>query len=136
MLWHELLVAVRAVLDAEWTAAPLAYQNEGYIAPTGTPWGYVEVLPIAGTTTLFGSTGLRIAEADGLIAGHIFVPYGTGAGTAMELADQLGALLSLRNIAAGVVTEGYELSGATSGDDEGNFFRVGVTIPVCIHRNV
>lgn len=136
MQWHEVLAAVRALLDAELPGVSIAYQNEQFTAPYGDPWAYVEVLPVTADTTLFGSTGLRVYQAQGLIAGHIFVPTGTGAGTAFQIAEQIGRLLALRTISPGTETAGYELTGATSADDEGNFFRAGVTVPVAIQKTV
>jgi hypothetical protein len=133
MGWHQVLAAVRALLAADFPGVPIAYQNESFAAPDGLSWAYLELLPVGGDTTLFGSTGLRVRAADGLIAAHVFVPTGTGADVGFQLAEQLGEILQLRTLAAGVETGGYELSGAGSGDDEGNYFRTGLTVPVSIH---
>lgn len=133
MQWHEVSTTVRGILDTEWTTAPVAYQNEAFTAPDGEPWLYFEVLPISSEATLFSSTGLRIRRAEGMLVGHVFVPTGTGSALCMELAEQFGGLLELRTISAGVETGGYELAGATSSDDEGNYFRASVTVPVAIH---
>jgi hypothetical protein len=133
MQWHELLTRLQAILAAEWTATSVVFQNEQSQATYGLPWLYFELLPVSSDTTLFGSAGRRIRSAEGLIAGHVFVPTGTAATDGFQIAEQLGALLQLRTLAPGVECGGYELAGAGSGDDEGNWFRIGVTIPVRIH---
>jgi hypothetical protein len=136
MRWFEVLAAVRALLATDWPDVPVAYQNESFTAPDGLPWAYLELLPIGGDTTLFGSAGLRVRTAEALIAAHVFTPTGTGADVGFQLAEQLGEILQGRTIAAGVETGGYELSGAGSGDDEGNFFRTGLTVPVVINTTI
>lgn len=133
MEWDELFEELKVILGAEWELTPVAYQNEGFQAPQDAPWVYLELLPVDGFTTLFGSPGLRIQSDIGIIAFHVFTPTGTGAGTAFRLARQIGKLLELRTIAPGVETEGRALGGAASSDDEGNWFRVSASVPVSIH---
>jgi hypothetical protein len=133
MQWHEVLTAVRALLAAELPGTLIAWQNENFTAPYGDPWIYAELLPVTASSSHFSSPGLRIYSAQGLIAAHVFVMTGTGAGAAFALAEQLGQILQLRTISPGVETGGYEVSGATSADDEGNYFRVGVTVPLAIN---
>lgn len=136
MLWHEVLTAVRALLDAEFPSVAIGYQNETFTPPTDAAWVYLELLPIDGYTSDFNSDGLRVRSASGLIAGHCFSATGIGAVAGMQLAEEIGLFLQTRTISAGVQTGGYEVAGAASGDDEGNYFRVSVTIPVSINMTI
>lgn len=131
MEWDDLSAAVRAILDAEWTETPVAYQNEEFQAPDG-PWIYCEVLPVDGDDSLFNSPGLGHRTDVGLLAFHVFIPTGTGVAAALRLARLVGKLFSLRTIAPGVQTEGRSLGGAGSSDDEGNWYRVSASVPVTI----
>lgn len=134
--WDTVLTLVRAVLDAEWTETSVGYQNEDLQTTPGNPWVYAEVLGVDGDGSLFGSAGKRVKSELGLIACHVFVPTGTGTAEAYRLAEDLGEMLTLRNLADGAVTAHATISGAGSGDDEGNWFRVVCSVPVGIHGTV
>lgn len=136
MDWETTLTAVRAILDAEWSETGVAYQNEDYQSAPGVPWVYAEVLSVTADTSHFGSAGKRPKSALGLIACHVFVPTGTGVAEGYRLAEALATLLELRSLGPGTVTEGAEITGTGSADDEGNWFRAVCTIPVGIHRSV
>lgn len=131
MDWGEVSSAVRDILDAEWTDAPVAYPNEDFAAPPDAPWAYVEVLPLDGDGALMGSDSAEsFGVEDGWIGVHVFVPNGTGAAQALTLATRIGRLLRRRNLGQGVVSLRPVPGGAGSGDDEGNWFRASVRVPV------
>jgi hypothetical protein len=134
--WPDVLAAIRAVLDDEWTEATVGYQNEDFQATPGSPWVYAEVLPVTNDAAHFGSVGLRPRSDLGLIACHVFTPTGTGAAEGFRLAEALGDLLQLRSLGPGAVTEAATITGAGSADDEGNWFRSVCTVPIGIHKSV
>jgi hypothetical protein len=130
MEWADVVAAVRAWLDAEWSAAPVAWPNESFDQPHGEPWLYAEVLPSDTESTAFGSAGLRIVQDHGVIGFHVFVPNGTGVDAAFRIARTVGELFRLQTLAAGVETGAPQVGGSGQGDDDGNWFRVSVSIPV------
>lgn len=136
MNWQTVYNLVRAVLEAEWSECPVSYQNEDFDAPEGSPWTYLELLPIESNGTDFNSEGLRIASGLGLIAVHVFVPTGTGTGDAFRLADLLAALLRFRTLSTGIEIAAASVGGGASSDDEGNWYRVSTTAPVHINTTI
>lgn len=136
MNWAEIYDLLRTLLDEEWTACPVSYQNEDFTAPYGSPWVYVEILPVDADGSSFNSPGLRVRSAIGLIALHVFVPTGTGTREAFSLADQLAALLNFRTLSTGVETAAASVAGGETSDDEGNWYRVSCTSPVHINTTI
>jgi hypothetical protein len=136
MNWADVYDQLRALLDAEWIACPVSYQNEDFAAPYGSPWVYAELLPVDGDGSSFNSPGLRVASGLGLIALHVFVPTGTGTREAFSLADQLAALLRFRTLSTGVEIAAASVAGGETSDDEGNWYRVSTTAPVHINTTI
>lgn len=136
MNWTDVYDLVRALLTDDWTACPVSFQNEDFAMPSGSPWVYAEVLPIESDGTDFNSPGKRIGSGMGLIALHVFVPTGTGTRDALDLADQLAALLRFRTLSTGVSTDAASVAGGSTSDDEGNWYRVSVTTPVHINTTI
>jgi hypothetical protein len=136
MTWADVYDLLRALLDDEWTACPVSYQNEDFATPYGSPWVYAEILPIECSGSNFNTSGLRVGSGLGLVALHVFVPTGTGIGDALYLADQLAALLRFRTLSTGVETGAASVAGGATSDDEGNWFRTSVTAPVHINTTI
>jgi len=136
MNWTDIYDLLRALLESEWTACPISYQNEDFDAPYGAPWIYAEILPIESGGSNFNTPGLRIGSGLGLIALHVFVPTGTGTRDAFDIADQLAALLRFRTLSTGVETAAASVAGGATSDDEGNWYRTSVTTPVHINTTI
>lgn len=124
--------AIRAKLEAEWQATPIAWPNEGFDRPTQEPWVYVEILGGGSESTVFGSDGKRVARDDGIIFAHVFVPVGTGEAVATEYAVQLGEIFRVKRF-NGISTGAPSVGVGEQGDDDGLYWRVSVSIPFSIH---
>jgi hypothetical protein len=128
--------AIRAFIEANWTALPVAWQNESFERPrdgdgNALPWVYIEILSTNGDGSAFGSIGKRVKTDTGLVAAHFFYPVGTGDADATAMATQFGEMLQLRSIGTAPAPrmESPMIDGGGSGDDDGLYFRVSSSIP-------
>lgn len=140
--------SVRQRLEAQWTGAPVTYQNGGAFRPDDptnrdsydpstapdSPWVYLEILGAGADSTRYGPAGTRIAQDDGVIFGHVFVPVGTGDDQARQLARALGEIFRVDTF-GGLSTGAPSLGGGEQGDDDGLWYRVSVSIPFTAFYN-
>lgn len=126
---------IRSVIEAEWSAAPIAWPNEPFEAPSDAPWLYIEIKGNGASGSGVGGVGKRVVEADGLILAHVFVPVGVGRTPADQLARSLGGMLHLRALpgTATIQTGAADIGSAESGDDDGLWWRVSLSIPFTAH---
>lgn len=83
--------AVRALLDDDWTACAVAYENESFTVPETTegpqPWMMIEMTGRLFEQVSIGA-GTRDANRwreDGMLWLHVYAPVNTGSATARTL---------------------------------------------------
>jgi hypothetical protein len=133
--------AIRAYIESNWTATPIAWQNGPFTRPVRPetdplkgeplPWLYVEIISTGSSGSQFGSTGKRVKADSGLVIGHVFVPIGSDDIDANDTATEFGEMLQLRSIgpAPAPRLESPTIGGGDSGDDDGVYYGVSVTVP-------
>lgn len=134
--------AIRQLLVDGWLTTRITYQNE---AP-GTPWPPVgvdgfpvpfinlEVATLASAMRGAGVPGKQTWLTDGFIYVHVFVPTGAGDAQATEYATAIGEIYRAKVFylaAPGcyVRTWAPRIDGGGSSDDDGNWFRVTMSVP-------
>ncbi|BAL77031.1 hypothetical protein [Bradyrhizobium cosmicum] len=141
------VAAVRAYLDAGFTAAPVQFQNEDppqqpwppQVASKPVPWCYFEMVQLDDRLRGVGLPGSQVWISIGRISVSVFVPKGYGLPEHLALAGQVVELFrsrTLYNTEPGVALrcwseqgQGPSVQGGDSKSDDGNWFGVVVTIP-------
>ena len=132
--------AIKARLAANWTTTRITYQNEDPEQPwppvrengSPAPWVNLEIIGRGSQIWTFGTTGNRGWRYDGDIHVHVFVPVGEG----IELADQYAVTIGEIFRAAKFYDDGSsyvrtlspEIDDGDSGDDDGKWFRVSMSV--------
>lgn len=137
--WAGAAQAIEDRLRAQWSDTPIAVQN-GKDFPkadadgTLKPWVYLEIEGAGSTQRGVGAPGNQLWVDDGLIAVHVFVPVGKGAAKARQIASAVGEIYRAARFYDDV--EGYfvrtfapHVDGGGSGDDDGLWWRVSVSVP-------
>ena len=135
--------AMRQRLVDGWTATPIIFQNK---APASGSWPPVDgdgvLLPwvnleIKGTGSKIAGTGTpgnHLWRYDGIIYVHVFVPVGSDDAAATEYAVAIGELFRAAEFynatpGTGVRTLAPSIDDGDDGDDDGNWFRVSMSVP-------
>lgn len=134
--------AIRQRLIDGWTDTPITFQNE---APP-TPWppldadgfatGFVN-LDLSSQPAVMrgaGRPGHQVWINPGFIYVHVFEPSGTGEAVATQRAVEIGELFRGTKFydngdGCYVRTWAPRIDGGGSGDDDGNWFRVTMSVP-------
>ncbi len=85
--------AVRSILStrmATWTTTPISWPNTAPLTASNAPWVRFSVIPFARTWPTTPAGTKRVM--DGEVVVQVFVPSGSGDGTAATLADSIGTL--------------------------------------------
>ena len=133
------VAAIRARFEANWTATPIAFQNEAFPDQT-TPWVYLEVIGNESKLRGAGTPGAHVWLYRGNIFIHVFVPVGYGAADAHAFAVAAGEIFRAKEFyntdpgcavrtGVGPDGEGPRTDGGGSDADNGNWWRVTCTIP-------
>lgn len=136
-------LAIRARLNANWTATPLdriAWQNEPFAKPlddqgNALSFLYVEVFNDTSELTTVGIPGQRRVTQSGRIVAHAFVPLNAGLDTAGTLRGAVASIFEEQffdNVRCWLSRE--EEGGTT--DDTGAYFRTAVTVSFDFYRLV
>jgi uncharacterized protein DUF4128 len=127
--------AIRAYIEAGFTAAPLLWPNERH-SDTATPQSFVAVEVKGATNNIrgIGLPGSRLFIHGGVIMAHVFVPFGVGQATGDDLADAIALLLTRKDIPAPsgvqvVRTEDPSTYDGELSDEDGNYWRISVSVP-------
>lgn len=138
------IAAIKSRFSTNWTTTPIALQNE---KPPQQPWPpvdgaglkrawvYLEVVPTQSALRAAGMPGSQFWLTEGHILVHIFVPPLDGTATAHGYAVTIGEIFRAkafyRDEAAGaeVRTWAPVHDGGSQDAENGNYFRVTVTIP-------
>lgn len=133
--------AIRSRLEANWTTTRITYQNETPAAPwppkrasgSPAPWVNLEIIGNGSHLWTFGTDGNRGWRYDGVIMVHVFVPVGEGIEQADEYAVAIGEIFRAAKfyddgLGSYVRTLSPQLDGGGSGDDDGKWFRVTMSV--------
>lgn len=124
--------AVRAHLEAFWSATPIAWENELFDRPEpAAPWIMVEMVGDLYAQMSIGA-GVQSEnrwDEEGVLLLHVFVPSGTGASTARAYAKSLADLFR----GALLIGDSLEFLDASigmgqPGDDDGLWWRISVSV--------
>ena len=124
--------ALRAYLEANWTATPLAWENEAFEAPRDAlgnplPWVMVEASGnlCAQASIGAGSAAANLWREEGLVWLHVFVPTGTGSALARQHARALVDLFRGLTLAAGTIRyRDASIGRGEPGSDDGKWWRI------------
>lgn len=113
--------AVRELLEAEWSGAPLVFPNEGLeVSDSSMPWIYLDM---SGNDMAALELGPTAAYAErGIIWCHIQCPVGTGTLEIRAIAKQLSNLFRQADI-PGMTFGRQSLGAGEPGDDDGLYWR-------------
>lgn len=138
------VAAIKTRFATAWTTTPIAYQNEAPPEATWPPvdgsglpkaWVYLEVIANRTGLRAAGRPGSQFWLTEGHILVHIFVPPLDGTATAHGYAVTIGEIFRAkafyRDEAAGaeVRTWAPMADGGSADAENGNYFRITVTIP-------
>lgn len=115
--------AILAARMAEWTTTPICWPNTAPLTAFNAPWVRFAVLS-AGDVYEPLSAGAPVAEA-GRVVVQVFVPSGSGDGTASMLADSIGDLF--RNYTSNKLQCGA-IKRQTIGDADG-WYQLNISAP-------
>lgn len=123
--------AIKAFLDANFTAAPLVYENTD-TPQADTPVAFVFV-EISGNSYRQASTGGGLTDnlfrENGLLWLHVMVPSGAGSVTARTHAETLITLLRNAELVSGkLVFMDASVGLGEPGTEDGNYWRLSVSI--------
>lgn len=124
--------AVRALLEDEFTAAPLRFENEGIEPPNPTlPYVMVEMTGDVFTQMSIGA-GARTAnrwEERGMIFLHINAPAGTGGREARRLAHLLADVFrEVETLSPGITFEDVSIGLGETPEREGPWWVLPVSV--------
>lgn len=123
------VTAIKARLAALWTTCPVQWANEDFQAPNPpAPWVFAEIRALDSKLLAMGSPGNNTLQDDGFIRLHLYVPYHSGTDIAYQYADQLSAIFRLQSF-SGVQCLAPSPADGGAGDDDGDWFRVSVSVP-------
>lgn len=129
--------AIRQKVLAEWTATPVSWPNEAFIAPSNAPWILFEIISTGSRANEYGAADKRHRLDFALLWAHVYVPRNTGTDTALALSRQAGSLFDGQMIDTAsaysrLIFKAHSFGGAEDGDDDGIWFRASVSIPFTI----
>lgn len=127
---HTVYTAIREHLAANWTATPLAWENEAFTPPDPlAAWVAVEITGDVYARQSIGAGSADRWDEEGSVLMHVFVPAGTGSATAREHCKALADLFRGTLLLSGSL----EFRDATIGlgevgDDEGATYRISISV--------
>lgn len=119
--------AVRDLLTAEWSGAPITWPNESLeVADSSSPWIYAE-LSSSGLYPLELGGGYAAWVEEGIVWLHVHAPVGTGTLEIRAIAKQLSNLFRRARL-PGITFGRQSLGAGEQGDDDGLYWRQSLTI--------
>lgn len=122
--------AVRTYLEANWTATPLAWENEAFDPPSpADAWVMVEV---SGNSYDQASIGASTRaenrwREEGMVWCHVMVPTGTGSLTARQHATALANLFRGIELPGDIEFRTLSIGLGESADDDGVWWRLSLS---------
>lgn len=121
---------IEAYLKAEWTATPIAFENDGF-KPPKQPGAFVlvEIFGVMFDQETIGANEQveNLWREDGSLYLHVCVPRGTGSLQARTFSRQLADLFRGQDF-AGIRFRQISIGSAEVGDEDGNYYRMTVTV--------
>ena len=120
--------AVRAILSARmatWTTTPISWPNTAPLTASNATWVRFNVIPFARTWPTTPAGTKRIM--DGEVVVQVFVPSGSGAGSARTLADSVAAHFS--KYSSGGVQCHEPKAPVVVGSDNLGWYQINAVIP-------
>jgi hypothetical protein len=119
--------AVREMLEAVWTGAPMVWPNEGLeVSDSSMPWVYCEMTGDSMEAMELGGASAAWVES-GLVWIHIHAPTGTGTLEIRAIARQLSDIFRAAVI-PGITFGRQSLGAGEQGDDDGLYWRQSFTV--------
>ena len=118
---------IRAILAARmatWTTTPICWPNTAPLTASNAPWVRFSVIPFGRIWPTVPSGTKRVM--DGEVVVQVFVPSGSGDGTAATLADSVGTLFS-KYASSGV--QCHEPSAPVVVGDMDGWYQINAIIP-------
>lgn len=120
----EAFTAVRDLIEASFTDAPVVFPNEGTATDSGAPWVYVDV---TGVLTRRIELGIGVTEELGTVWCHVYVPIGTGTLVARTVVRTLSRMFMAARDSP--LTYGDQSTAqGEPGDDNGLLWRQTLTV--------
>lgn len=135
------VAAIKQRLADNWSTTPITYQNEDPEQPfpptrgngSLAPWVNLEIMGEGSSIWTFGTIGNRGWRYPGTIHVHVFVPVGEGTDQAFEYAVSIGEIFRAAKfyddgLGSYVRSLSPQVDGGGSGDDDGAWFRVTMSV--------
>lgn len=123
--------AVRALLEAEFTEAPLVWENEAQDAPTDATWVLVEFAGDAFEQTSIGAGERRDNRwvESGIVYLHVMAPRGTGAEAARRVARLLAEVFrDVTELSPNIEFDRTSIGLGGVSEPDGAFWRLPVSV--------
>lgn len=121
MSYQTARLAIQAHVAANWTATPVAYDNDDFTPPDRAYWSRLTVLNNGGGGRSIGKP-IRLYRFDGIVLFQIFAPERKGTHTLEGHIDTAVAMFEATKLSGGVVFE--DVFGVERGaDPDGPWFR-------------
>jgi Bacteriophage related domain of unknown function len=128
----EAFLAVRDLIEAEFSLCPVVWPNEQTPTDSSMPWVYIDV---TGSLTRRIELGIGAYEEVGLIWCHVFVPVGTGSTEARTIVKALSRIFLLARDSP-VRFGDQSAAQGNPGDDDGMLWRQTMTVDYSYQETV
>lgn len=118
---------IRSYLTANFTAIPLAWENEPFTVPEPpAPWALCEVVgeDFEQESIGSGSPAAELWRESGYLLVHVMVPAGSGSLVARQHAETLSNLLKGLELPAATRFAAMSIGAGELGDDSGAWWRL------------
>jgi hypothetical protein len=118
--------ALREFMDANWSGAPLSWENEPFEIPDPPHFVVVEVFGSSYEQRTIGSgdPAAERWEEEGAALFHVAVPRGTGSLQARQTAEALVSLLRGRQLSGDVRFVSASVGNGRPADEDGQLFMI------------
>ena len=128
--WQNAENALRGRMESEWDVAGVAvhYQNVTPAQQPNSPFVFFEILWGEAFKASIGSPGAELYRHPGVLMVHAFVKTNTGTKRLIEIAGRVAEIFRTQRF-GGVRTETPSIGRPGPGSEDGNWYRVTVSIP-------
>ena len=126
--FYDAASAIRSRMQANWSATPIVWENAPSEPAAGTPFVFFEVLGGDAFQASIGAPSSRLYRHTGVIQAHVFTPVNKGSKDSLQYADSIAAIFRGQTF-GGVLCFAPRIGSGAPADDDGNWWRVTVTIP-------
>ncbi len=126
--FYDAASAIRSRMQANWSATPIVWENTPSEPTPGTAFVFLEILNADAFQASIGAPTSRLYRHTGVIQAHVFTPVNKGTKDALQHADAIAAIFRGQTF-SGVLCFAPRIGGGELADDDGNWWRVTVSIP-------